>query len=122
MNRRRIVLALAAVCAVSISASGRPEERDSASAIDRAFQKFWAAPTPSRANKIGDQIVATGIGFDEALRRVRIGRLYSPQRTGVIKMRHRTADGIIHYYAVKVPNGYDPKRRYQVRFQLHGGV
>jgi pimeloyl-ACP methyl ester carboxylesterase len=39
-----------------------------------------------------------------------------------VQFSNRTADGVEHYYAVTVPAGYDPARRYQVRFQLHGGV
>lgn len=122
MSRRRIVHAIAAVCALCVWEGGRPEARDSASDMDRAFQKFWAAPTPSKAAKFAKDIVATGISFDEALRRVRIGRTYPPQKTGLIRMRNKTADGIVHHYALDVPQGYDPTRRYQVRFQLHGGV
>ena len=37
-------------------------------------------------------------------------------------MENRTSDGIEHVFAVNVPDGYDPARRYQVRIQLHGGV
>ena len=122
MSPRGIVHALAAVGVLCFCAGGRPEARDSAIDMDRAFQKFWAAPTPSKAAKIANDIVAAGIGFEEALRRLKIGRPYSPQKTGVINLRNKTADGIVHYYAVNVPDGYDPTRRYQVRFQLHGGV
>ena len=31
-------------------------------------------------------------------------------------------NGVEYFYAVNVPTTYDPARRYQVRFQLHGGV
>jgi acetyl esterase/lipase len=37
-------------------------------------------------------------------------------------LTNRTEDKIEHYYAVTVPPAYDSARRYQVRFQLHGGV
>src|SRR4029079_18675047 len=33
-----------------------------------------------------------------------------------------TAHGKEFFYSVDVPPSYDPERRYQVRFQLHGGV
>ena len=42
--------------------------------------------------------------------------------TGVVRMENRTSDGVEHFFAVTVPDGYDPARRYQVRIQLHGGV
>ena len=117
-----ITHALAAAGVLCFCAGGRPQARDSAADMDRAFQKFWAAPSPSKATKIADDIVATGIGFEEALRRLKIGRPYVPQKSGVFTLRNKTADGIVHYYTVKVPDGYDPTRRYQVRFQLHGGI
>jgi predicted peptidase len=37
-------------------------------------------------------------------------------------MDNRTPDGVEHFFAVNVPDTYDPARRYQVRIQLHGGV
>jgi poly(3-hydroxybutyrate) depolymerase len=30
--------------------------------------------------------------------------------------------GVEHFFAVNVPVNYDPSKRYQVRFQLHGGI
>ena len=37
-------------------------------------------------------------------------------------LKNRTADDIEHSYAVNIPANYDPSKRYQVRFQLHGGI
>ena len=39
-----------------------------------------------------------------------------------MQLSNHTTDGVEHNYAVTVPAGYDPAKRYQVRFQLHGGV
>src|SRR5690242_6000497 len=61
-------------------------------------------------------------GFDEAYRKLKRGRTYMPQKSGVIMSSNRTADGIEHNYAVNIPPGHDPARRYQVRFQLHGVI
>jgi hypothetical protein len=61
-------------------------------------------------------------GFDEAYQKLKQGRTYTPQKSGVVMLTNRTADGIEHNYAVDIPPGYDPARRYQVRFQLHGGI
>ena len=90
--------------------------------IDAAFQKFWAAGSPAEAARMAGQVVKTGVTFDEALRRLKLGRTYTAQKTGVIHSTNRTSDGIEHHYAVNVPPAYDPARRYQVRFQLHGGI
>ena len=92
------------------------------SRTDAAFQKFWAAKTPAEAEQQVSAIVKTGISFDEALQRVRQGRVYPAQKPGVIKLSNKTKDGVEHWFAVTVPESYDPSKRYQVRFQLHGGV
>ena len=40
--------------------------------VDVAFQKFWAADSPAAAAKIADEVVKTGVTFDEALRRLKL--------------------------------------------------
>lgn len=90
--------------------------------VDAAFEQFWAADSPSEAGKRADAVVKSGVTFDDALRRLKQGRVYKPQKSGVIHLSNTTSDGIEHHFAVNVPAGYDPARRYQVRFQLHGGV
>jgi hypothetical protein len=90
--------------------------------VEAAFQKFWAAPSPAEAGRLADEIVKSGATFDDALRRLKLGRTYSAQKTGVVHLSNRTSDGIEHFFAANVPETYDPARRYQVRFQLHGGV
>jgi hypothetical protein len=94
----------------------------SPSAVDAAFAKFWAADSPSAAARAAAGIANSGVSFDEAWRRLKAGRVYAPQSSGVVMLKNRTADGVEHYYAVNVPPNYDPSRRYQVRIQLHGGV
>jgi hypothetical protein len=39
-----------------------------------------------------------------------------------VQLSNKTKDGVEHFYPLNVPANYDPARRYQVRFQLHGGV
>jgi len=91
------------------------------SPIDSAFQKFWAADSPAAAAKATEDVLKSGVNFDDALRRLKQGRVYGAQKEGVVQLSNHT-DGIEHNYAVTIPAGYDPARRYQVRFQLHGGV
>ena len=90
--------------------------------VDAAFQRFWDARSPKEAVKQVDALVKTGVTYDEALRRLKQGRTYGAQKTGVVMATNKTEDKVEHYYAVNVPAGYDPAKRYQVRFQLHGGV
>jgi pimeloyl-ACP methyl ester carboxylesterase len=90
--------------------------------VDSAFQKFWSANSPDEAERLTDAIVKSGVTFDEALRRLKAGRTYSAQKTGIVQLSNKTKDGVEHFYALNVPANYDPARRYHVRFQLHGGV
>src|SRR5581483_5241534 len=60
--------------------------------------------------------------FDEAYQRLKRGRRYTAQQSGTFRLTNRTADRIEHQYAITIPDGYDPSKKYQVRVQLHGGV
>ena len=102
--------------AVSIAGAQTP------TAVDAAFQKFWDARSPSEAAKLVDAVLKSGVTYDEALKRLKRGRSYTSQKTGVVMLTNKTDDKVEHYYAVNVPASYDPARPYQVRFQLHGGV
>jgi acetyl esterase/lipase len=90
--------------------------------IDAAFKAFWAAPTPQDAAKVVPDLLRSGVTVDEALTRLKAGRPYSALvRKGVVKASYK-AHGKEFFYAVDIPESYDPVARYQVRFQLHGGV
>ena len=90
--------------------------------VDAAFDAFWSASSRQEAAANIDAIVRSRVSFDEAYRRLQRGRSYQPQPTGIVRLRNKTADGVEHFYVLNVPDTYDPARRYQVRFQLHGGV
>src|SRR6266704_1991798 len=92
------------------------------SRADAAFEKCWAAKSPDEAERMVDDIIKAGVTFDEGLRRLKAGRTYTNQKTGIVMLSHRAKDGVEYFYALNVPANYDPARRYQVRFQLHGGV
>ena len=92
------------------------------SRLDAAFEKFWAAKSPNEAERMVDDIIKAGVTFDDALRRLKAGRTYTSQKTGIVMLSNRAKDGVEYFYALNVPATYDPRRRYQVRFQLHGGV
>jgi hypothetical protein len=117
------VLATALLLVPSARADGNNAGSQPAAApIAAAFQKYWAAGSPAEAVRDIDDIAKSGVTFDEALRLLRAGRTYTAQKTGVIMLQNHTEDDLEHYYAVNVPADYDPSRRYQVRFQLHGGI
>jgi len=107
----------AAVALWSLTAHGQSADKANA-----AFAMFWDARSPAEAGRAVDAVLSSGISYDEALRRLKNGRTYAAQKSGVVMLTNRTDDKVEHYYAVTVPQAYDPSRRYQVRFQLHGGV
>jgi hypothetical protein len=114
---------LAAVVALcSVAVRSQSADTANASALDGAFAKFWDARSPAEAGRVVDAVLSAGIGYDEALQHLKAGRRYAAQKSGVVMLTNRTDDKVEHYYAVTVPQSYDPSRRYQVRFQLHGGV
>jgi dienelactone hydrolase len=104
------------VATVAVSASGGSAE------IDRAFGMFWAARSPQDAARLVPEIVRSGVPFDDAFKRLRAGRPYKTNvPKGVVRSSYQ-AQGKEFFYAVNVPDSYDPAQRYQVRIQLHGGV
>ena len=105
-------------CSTPTPARGQTAVAD----VDAAFTKFWEARTPSDAARAADAVLAAGVGYEDALKRLRQGRSYTSQKPGVVMLTNKTEDRVEHYYAVTVPPAYDPAKRYQVRFQLHGGV
>ena len=108
------------VALVFVAASTQP--RAASGDVDSVFKAFWAARGPQDAAKVIPEIVKSGVGFAEVLKRLKDGRPYAATvAKGVVKFSY-TAHGKEFFYAVNVPDSYDPDRRYQVRFQLHGGV
>ena len=92
------------------------------SRVDAAFEHFWAAASPQEAAARADEVIASGVSFDEAVRRLRAGRSFSAQSPGLVRLTNKAADGVEHHFAVSIPDGYDASKRYPVRIQLHGGV
>jgi len=90
-----------------------------------AFDAFWAAESPAAASRLVDDIVRSGVTFDDAYRTLRRGRNYPARATGMVRLINRPAVGpgsVDHHFVLNVPASYDPARKYQARFQLHGGV
>ena len=117
---RHIGLGFAVAGALAASLAGHPAA--ATSPVDAAFDPFWTAASPQAASGLVDGIVRSGVTFDDAYRRLQHGRAYAAQKTGAVQLRNTTSDGVEHFYALNVPDTYDPARRYQARIQLHGGV
>ncbi len=114
---RLLASVLAMFGAVVISA-----QAPSPVSADAAFTGFFQARTSPEVAAASEQIVAIGVGFEEAFNRLRQGRVYSPDvPRGAVQASYRSESGE-YFYGLDVPERYDSTRHYQVRVQLHGGV
>jgi hypothetical protein len=122
LKRRHATFALTALVAaigVASVAAGVPALQTE---LDRAFQEFWDASSSQSLLAASEAIVATGARFDDVRARLKAGREYSKNvPTGIVQERHRVG-GQEFFFSIEVPADYSPLRKYQVRFQLHGGV
>ena len=66
----------AALISIFLALSGAHAQTP-ASRVDAAFQKFWSADSPEDAERLVDDVLKSGVTFDEAYRRLKNGRIYS---------------------------------------------
>jgi PDZ domain len=86
--------------------------------LDVSFAEYWTAKNPGEAAKAAGEIVKSGAAFDDVYARLKSGRPYAKDvATGIVLAHHGE-----FAYTIDVPETYDPSLRYQVRFQLHGGI
>jgi predicted esterase len=117
--KRAVAIGLACACLGAwVVASPNAASKD----VDGVFKAFFDARSPEDAARLVPDLVASGVSFDDAVRRLREGRTYSANAPKGVVRSSRTAHGREFFYSVNVPANYDPARRYQVRIQLHGGV
>lgn len=113
---------LASLLALVGAVAGATYQAPSAAKVDAAFGTFFDARSASETGAAIEQIVASGIGVDDARARLTRGRVYSGTvPRGVVQASYRS-DSVEYFYTLDVPQTYDPARAYQVRVQLHGGV
>ena len=98
---------------VALGAQGPPAEA--------LFAQFFAAEGPAEAAAIGERIAST-VDFDTAYERLEKGRAYLDEKRGEYALRWRSTSGPFFNNVVDVPQDYDPKRKWMLRVQLHGGV
>ncbi len=116
-GRLRIIGALAAPVLLVLSLSAATP-----SSVDAAFKAFWDAIDVADATKAVDAVVKSGVSFDDAYARLKAGRTYPADAArGVVKLSRISAGGEF-FYDLNVPATYTPAKKYQVRFQLHGGT
>lgn len=92
-----------------------------AGAVDAAFKAFWDAPSTSGAEKAMRAVLESGVDFDGAWMRLKGGRPYANEKTGLIRLPV-TLNGESFETLIEIPAEYDAARRWPLRVQLHGGV
>src|SRR2546427_8561413 len=104
----------AALAVISLGATlALSADQGNASAVDAAFKAYWDAPSTWDAAAAVPAILASGVTFDEAWRRLKEGRPYSATaKKGVVKYAYE-ANGLGFYFAVDIPESYKPPRAYQ---------
>ena len=66
----------------------------SARVIDRLFEDFWTSASPAEAANPAGALIEAGVTFDQAWQRLKAGRTYSAQPSGVVQLSRRTADDV----------------------------
>jgi dienelactone hydrolase len=111
---RRSLLVLLLACLSTYSVRGAPT-------VDAAFKTFWDAPTASAAEKAARSVLDSGVTFDQAWTRLKAGRSYANEKTGLV--RHPSSvGGVTIDNIIEIPAEYDPGKKWPLRVQLHGGV
>ena len=97
LNALKPLLFVSVLAALTLSA---PAAQDTPASTEEAFEQFWAAGSPARAQGLDNTLVDTGVTFEEAYERLSRGREYLPQATGILAMNNRTDAGIV--YVVRI--------------------
>jgi hypothetical protein len=121
---KKVVRLLVSILLVLVGAALSASQAAAPASViaDAAFSTFFHARTAREAAAASDRIVASGVGFDEAVGRLRQGRVYTRDvPRGIVQGSYRSEAGE-YFYTLDVPESYDPARKYQIRVQLHGGV
>ena len=112
MRRPLLVVLLVGLAMYSVRGAGN---------VDAAFKAFWDAPTASAAEKTVRGVIESGVTFDDATARLKAGRTYVKEKTGLIR-RNTTVGGVTIDNIIEIPAEYDPAKTWPLRVQLHGGV
>ena len=111
---KRVLLVAALFGLASYSVRG-------ATNVDAAFKTFWDAPSMSAAEKTVHAIVDSGVDFDGAWTRLKAGRTYANEKTGLVR-QDGSVGGESFETIIEIPEEYTPAKKWPLRVQLHGGV
>jgi dienelactone hydrolase len=89
--------------------------------VEGVFKTFWDAATTAAAEKATHAIAESGIDFDTAYARLKAGRPYAKEKSGLIRLP-TIVNGESFETLLEIPAEYDPAKKWPLRVQLHGGV
>ena len=125
MNSSTRVLRLLLTLALLVSLPAAARAQTTASDPDVDLASWWSATTQEARSQAAAQIVSSGTPFQSVYDALVTGRTYGSGPDvprGTLEKSRTNSDGFLHRYVLRVPDGYDPRRSYPVRFYLHGGV
>src|SRR5262245_52590309 len=84
------------VSAILLTAGFVAVQGQAPSSLDTAFQKFWDAKSPAEAARVVDGVIKSGVTYEDALQRLKKGRPFAAQKSGVVMLTNRTEDKVEH--------------------------
>ena len=115
--KRLFAAALLSACALAAASHAVRAAGDA----DAAFKAFWNAPNADAAEKTVRGILDSGADFDAVWAKLKAGRAYAKEKTGLIRMP-TPVGGVTVENLIEIPAEYDPAKKWELRVQLHGGV
>ena len=121
MRRTPILVGLALAFTATIAAQSGGSVGASGAALDAALTAYWSASSAREAEQVAQRVVAAGADFDLVWARLKAGRRYERQGTGV-RQAPTELHGARLDNVIEIPADYDPARAWPLRVELHGGV
>ncbi len=120
MLKRITGILLAAIFVVTLSGAGAGGDD---AKLDALMEKFFAAEGGDEVKSAIKAIMAGGFKAADIEKKLEKGREYSDDApTGWKVYQNKCTDGRSRNYHLYIPEDYDPKKKYPVFYDLHGGV
>jgi len=79
--------------------------------------------TKSEKKRIEKKILNQNLDFNFVYKHLKQGKQYGSNcKTGFIEYTFKTSDGVEHPNLIFIPYNYNPQKKYQVKFVLHGAI
>src|SRR5438128_917 len=104
----RLSLSVASVT-IALALTTHSHSVRAAGDLDAAFRAFWNAANADAAAKTVHGILDTGADFDAVVAKLKAGRPYAKEKTGVIRTS-ASVGGISMENLIEIPAEYDPAK------------